>query len=251
MISNPSTEMSVSQEDYLETILDLIAEAGAARVRDIARRMNVAKSSVTVALRSLAARNLVNYEPYQLVSLSEKGRMAAENIRRRHDTLRSFLVEVLGVDEPTANANACRIEHAVGNGIMRRLSCFVEYMSHSEVPASRLSKAFAESCAKGRYREACGECQTATGGGDSPPEDKMGKLTTVADLETGEKARIIRIRGSAGANRRLQEMGVTRNTRIAVVRVAPLGDPVEILVRGYNLSLRKAEARGIEVERIG
>ncbi|MCJ7543439.1 MAG: ferrous iron transport protein A [Phycisphaerae bacterium] len=72
----------------------------------------------------------------------------------------------------------------------------------------------------------------------------------MAGLRPGEKAKIVRVGGSAAANRRLMEMGLTRGAAVAVVRVAPLGDPVEVLVRGYNLSLRKAEAKAVEVERI-
>jgi ferrous iron transport protein A len=71
---------------------------------------------------------------------------------------------------------------------------------------------------------------------------------TLADVVAGERARIVRVGGAAATNRRLADMGLVRNTVVSVRRVAPLGDPMEIEVRGYRLSLRKAEARGIEVE---
>ena len=78
-------------------------------------------------------------------------------------------------------------------------------------------------------------------------DKKMG--TTLADLEPGEKAKILRVGGAAAATKRLVEMGLTRGATVAVVRVAPLGDPVEVQIRGYNLSLRKTEAGAVEVER--
>ncbi|MDD2708401.1 MAG: metal-dependent transcriptional regulator [Verrucomicrobiae bacterium] len=239
-------ELSVSQEDYLETILDLIAEAGAARVRDIARRMNVAKSSVTVALRSLASNRLVNYAPYELVTLSHDGKVMAEKIRRRHDSLANFLVRVLGVDEKTAGANACRIEHAVGEDVVNRLNCFAEFLPNSDIPARELAGAFAKFYAerekRGGFRE--------SGGGGSPPKDTDGTPSTAADLKPGETARIVRVCGEGKSRRRLQEMGVTRNAPLAVIRRSPLGDPIEVKVRGGSLSLRKEEAREIEVERV-
>ncbi len=74
--------------------------------------------------------------------------------------------------------------------------------------------------------------------------------TTLADLSVGQTATIVRVRGAAATNRRLADMGVVRNTEVTVRRVAPLGDPVEIGVRGYNLGLRKQEAEGIEVEQV-
>ena len=83
MTSNVYPELSMSQEDYLEAILDLARQAGVARVKDIAERMRVAKSSVTVALRSLAKRGFVHYEPYQFVTLTEQGQLLARRVRSR------------------------------------------------------------------------------------------------------------------------------------------------------------------------
>jgi DtxR family Mn-dependent transcriptional regulator len=143
------TRLSGSQEDYLEAIFELIQDAGSARVRDIADRLDVAKSSVTVALRALARSRLVNYEPYQLVTLSDKGLLAAKRIRHRHQALRGFFVNVLGISEDTADANACRIEHAVSDDVMDRLTCFVEFLADSAVPARDIPSAFAVHCEQG------------------------------------------------------------------------------------------------------
>jgi DtxR family Mn-dependent transcriptional regulator len=245
-------ELTASQEDYLEAILGLIRQAGNARVRDIAEQLNVAKSSVTFALRGLAKRDLVNYEPYQLITLTDQGRALAEQIRRRHKALSGFFTDVLDVDAGIADANACRIEHAVGDGVMRRLSCFVEFMSSSSVAAKELPRAFREYCARHRQSGDCEGCKVAA---KRAPENEMRgedneMNTTLADLKPGEKAKILRVGGAAAANKRLMEMGLTRGAMLTVVRVAPLGDPVEVQVRGYNLSLRKTEAGTVEVERV-
>ena len=73
---------------------------------------------------------------------------------------------------------------------------------------------------------------------------------TLFDLVTGDRARIVRIRGGGptGIRQRLLDMGITRGTELLVERHAPLGDPVEIEVKGYHLALRMDEARRIEVE---
>jgi len=244
-------ELTASQEDYLEAILRLIGQTGNARVRDIAERLSVAKSSVTFALRGLAKRDLVNYEPYELVTLTEQGQALAERIRRRHKALSGFFTDVLGVDEGIAEANACRIEHAVGDGVMRRLSCFVEFMSESSVPAKELPQAFREYCAQHRGSGNCEGCKVAAHrASENEMQGDEEMTTTLADLKPGEKAKILRVGGATAANKRLMEMGLTRGATLAVVRVAPLGDPVEVQVRGYNLSLRKAEAKAVEVERV-
>ena len=74
------------------------------------------------------------------------------------------------------------------------------------------------------------------------------KTTTLADLEEGREAVIVKIRGGGPIRQRLLDMGVTRGARVRVERHAPLGDPIEISVKGYLLALRGGEAAGILVE---
>lgn len=70
----------------------------------------------------------------------------------------------------------------------------------------------------------------------------------LTDLTPGKSGRIQRLEGQGATRQRLQEMGLIRGTTITFVRVAPLGDPIEIRVRGYHLSLRRQEAEAIFVE---
>jgi len=73
-------------------------------------------------------------------------------------------------------------------------------------------------------------------------------MRTLKDIPVGEKATVIRIHGEGAVKRRIMDMGITRGVEVFVRKVTPLGDPVEITVRGYELSLRKADADSIEVE---
>lgn len=73
-------------------------------------------------------------------------------------------------------------------------------------------------------------------------------MTTLADLQPGQKARIEDLEGDPALVQRILEMGLTEEEEVTVVRFAPLGDPLEVRVRGYNLSLRKAEAARIRVK---
>ena len=75
-------------------------------------------------------------------------------------------------------------------------------------------------------------------------------ITTLDQIAPRRKAKVLKVTGAAASNRRLADMGLVRGTEISVIRVAPLGDPVEIKLRGYNLSLRKDDAHGIEVEEV-
>jgi Fe2+ transport system protein FeoA len=68
------------------------------------------------------------------------------------------------------------------------------------------------------------------------------------ELEPGQRGRIVRIKSNGDVTRRIMDMGMTPGSTVEVRRVAPLGDPIEVRVKGYSLSLRKEEARGIGVE---
>lgn len=73
-------------------------------------------------------------------------------------------------------------------------------------------------------------------------------LRTLKDLKVGEAAHVVRLHGVGAVRRRIMDMGITKNVEVFVRKVAPLGDPIEINVRGYELSLRKADAEMIEIE---
>lgn len=73
-------------------------------------------------------------------------------------------------------------------------------------------------------------------------------MKTLKDLKVGESSVIVKLHGEGALKRRIMDMGLTRGTEVHVRKVAPLGDPVELTVRGYELSLRKADAEMIEVQ---
>jgi ferrous iron transport protein A len=73
-------------------------------------------------------------------------------------------------------------------------------------------------------------------------------VKTLRDVKIGETATVVRLHGEGAVKRRIMDMGITKNTDVYVRKVAPLGDPIEITVRNYELSLRKADAEMIEVK---
>lgn len=73
-------------------------------------------------------------------------------------------------------------------------------------------------------------------------------MKTLKDMKPGETAAVARLRGEGPVKRRIMDMGITKGTEIYVRKVAPLGDPMELTVRGYELSIRKADAEMIEME---
>ena len=73
-------------------------------------------------------------------------------------------------------------------------------------------------------------------------------MKTLKDVKIGETATIVKLHGEGAVKRRIMDMGITKGVAVYVRKVAPLGDPVEITVRGYELSIRKADAETIEVQ---
>ncbi|MBQ8129707.1 MAG: ferrous iron transport protein A [Clostridia bacterium] len=73
-------------------------------------------------------------------------------------------------------------------------------------------------------------------------------MNNLREVPVGGKAKVVKIHGEGAVKRRIMDMGITKGVEIYVRKVAPLGDPIEITVRGYELSLRKADAESIEVE---
>ena len=73
-------------------------------------------------------------------------------------------------------------------------------------------------------------------------------MNNLKEVPVGSTAKVVRIHGEGAVKRRIMDMGITRGVEIYVRKVAPLGDPLEVTVRGYELSLRKADAESIEVE---
>ena len=73
-------------------------------------------------------------------------------------------------------------------------------------------------------------------------------MKTLKDVKVGETATVAKLHGEGPVKRRIMDMGITRGTQVFVRKVAPFGDPVEVTVRGYELSLRKADAEMIEVQ---
>lgn len=75
-------------------------------------------------------------------------------------------------------------------------------------------------------------------------------MNSLKEVKCGETITVVKLHGSGAVKRRLMDMGITKGTEIYVRKVAPLGDPIEVNVRGYELSLRKADAEMIEVQKV-
>lgn len=118
-------------EDYLEALDIIIEKKGYAQVKDVTKFLGVGASSVTEMFQKLGDAGYINYEKYSGVTLTSKGKNIAKKTRKKHDTLKKFLL-IIGIDEKIANEDACKIEHIVNPKTMDRLTKFVEFVKRFE-----------------------------------------------------------------------------------------------------------------------
>ncbi|NCC52499.1 MAG: DtxR family transcriptional regulator [Spartobacteria bacterium] len=246
--------LSANMEDYLETIFILIREKTVARSRDIARLLSVNRSSVTGALQALSRNGLVNYEPYGYVTLTREGAEVAEKILRRHEALRDFFVRVLAIDSDEADEAACRMEHGISKHIVDRLIDFAEFVEVCPRAGAKWVHGFGYQCREASIsKDTCERCITRCLDEfkQGVRQDQPGKPDVpLKELKPGEKGQISRIAGAGGVKQRIRDMGVTKGSLVEVVRIAPMGDPMDVKLKGYHLSLRKDEAEDILVKKV-
>jgi len=205
-----SLTLSPAMQDYLEVILELSKQEESVRVTDIAEKLNIAKASVTQAVNALKEFKLVVQDKYGPVRLTKRGREEAAKVRYKHWMLRSFLVNVLTVEPAIAEKDACLMEHVISPQTLYRL---VEFMEKSKNISSFE-----------------GEIKTVAKNSLVVPSGEVKKMRSV------------------NTRRRILEMGVVPGVEIMVEGVAPMGDPIEVSVKDYHLSLRKNEAAFVFVE---
>ncbi len=227
-------DLSSSLEDYLESILTLQDKHTVARVKDIADMLNVKRSSVTIALRALSDKGLVNYSPYSVITLTAEGYESASAVRNRHNLLTNLFVDLFQIDPAEAEECACKMEHGMKQSVYRKTRALLDVIREDEALLHTLHEKITEKM------ERFGSGGTA----------EMPLLMDLNGCNPGDTAIIRKIIGTSVAKRRYMEMGLTMGQEIKVVKAAPLDDPIEVQVRSYRLSLRRKEAENILVEKI-
>ncbi len=139
-------DLSASLEDYLEAIFNLSKDSSVARSRDIAKALGVSRASVTSALRALKQKRLVNYKPYDYVTLTDGGRCAAAKVVQKHKILKSFFEDVLGIETDVAQQAACKAEHNLGAKVIARLLHFIEFVTENSEDSRNFASEFKKFC---------------------------------------------------------------------------------------------------------
>ena len=124
--------LSPTHEMYLKIVYQLAQTGDPARVGQMAKGLGVHPSTVSAVVRTLDSMGLVTHDPYGVVKLTDVGHHLAECVVRRFKTLRRFCIEVLGLDEDTAEVEACEMEHAVGALTIRRMESLTNSLANTD-----------------------------------------------------------------------------------------------------------------------
>lgn len=148
-------DLTPTMQDYLEAIYNLSQEKRAVRVKDIAKRLGVKMPTVTSMLKTLSEKGMIDHEKYEYLELTGKGSDIGSEIDQRHQTLKTFLTDILQVDRDQADEDACKMEHAVSSATLGRIMEFMEFIENCPRSGNEWLELFNEYRKHGRSKDRC------------------------------------------------------------------------------------------------
>ncbi len=263
------SELTHSAAHYLTTIMHLRRKFGYARVTDVAEHLRVSRGAASRAIQLLKERGWIEEDPNRMLLLTGDGDSLARGVERNYLIMECFLEDILGIPADAAREDACKMEHLLSSKTSNSLFRLIRVLNEDQALMSKLQARVASfpddcpndgNCAICQEYDGCIASDTGAARASIPVSapgpaatievvlPEAGAVRTLADLRPGQRGRVARVRGQGAIHRRLLDMGITRGTMIQVDQVAPLRDPLKVKVRGYDLSLRRNEARMIEID---
>lgn len=213
-------------EEYLETILFLTRKnEGPAKTSQIAVELNLSAPSVTEMLQKLSEAGYIEYKPYYGVTLTSRGCSEALRIKRRHQLLETFLVDVLDADAHKAHQEACKLEHSISDSILEKICAF---MGHPDI------------CPDGNPIGQ-GECCPAE------PSRNYRDYIPLSELKEGESGTVKVISLTREIKDRLSAIGLIPDQRITIKRKLGQG-PLSIITMGTEVAIGTDIAHNILVQ---
>ena len=213
--------LTARAEDYLEEIFLLECTGRKITVTEVAARLGLKKATVTAAVRKLVDENLLRHERYGAIYLTEDGRKKGLTVYRRHEGLRAFLCEILGVDRERSSEMACGMEHYMDAVTDRRLFAMLEFFRYSRAgQAPWIDEMFA-----------------AMG-------DLVDLPSPLSVLKNEQKGIVLRLSAEDGLRRKLREMGFVGGARVTCLD-ASFADSVTAAVNGSSFVLPRGESAAV------
>lgn len=148
-------KLTPTMEDYLEAIYNLSQEKKVVRVKDIAKRLGVKMPTVTSMLKTLGEKGMIDHEKYEYLELTGKGSDIGSEIDQRHQTLKTFLTDILKIDHDQADKDACKMEHAVSPATLESIVEFMAFIENCPRGGNDWLELFNEYRKHGAPRDKC------------------------------------------------------------------------------------------------
>jgi len=237
-------QLTESLEDYLLEIFIISQEKTNIRIKDIAKRRHVKLPSVVKALDELSKKEYIDHEKYGYVELTDYGMEKAKKLYDRHKIVYRFFYNILGLDEYSAEQAAHKIEHDLDKKTITIITKFTNFIENFPAEIRKnWNENFQYFNKTGKYKD-----KYFLEGGSIMTKAVEKSL---CELKIKEKGKIIRIKAGIGSLKsKLLDMGAVPGTIVKIDKKAPLGDPIDIQILGYHLTLRKDEAENIIIEEI-
>ena len=153
-----TTRLTASQENYLKAIYKIVKENKAARVKDVANVLSIGASSASEAIKALAEKKYVNYEPYSLITLTRKGEKTAIDRLKRREIICHFLKNVLLLPEEDIEEDAEKLEYSISEDVMERFVTFLSFMQTCACKEPKWIKSFKYYTQHGEMQDKCNTC---------------------------------------------------------------------------------------------
>ena len=151
-------ELTKSLENYLLAIYEIVQESKAARVKQVAQKMSIGNASTSEAIKTLAKRGYINYEPYGIITLNRKGKKLIENKIERHRIICNFLEKILMMEPAKVDEAAKNIEFSMTEDILKRFVEFLTFMETCTCKEPKWVKSFQYFVKEGKMQDKCGLC---------------------------------------------------------------------------------------------
>jgi len=250
-----SRDISITLENYIKIIGELSLKKNEVRVKDIADALNVKLSTVTSALRALSEKGFINYTPYKPITLTGEGEKIAYDLINKKEILTSFFEEILDISESDASKLACEMEHTISKENLEKFKNFLVFIDSCPFGGIDLKNKFRKfrkfNIFDKNYQKNCEECISQFLK-NCPDNGNFinSNATTLNKIKIGEQAEILKVRNNPLLAKRFCELGGVSGTIVKVEKIAPLGDPISIKLKGSEISIRKDEAENIIVRKI-
>lgn len=151
-------ELTRSLERYLIAIYELINENNNVMVKDVAEKMQIGGASTSEAIKTLANRGYIDYQPYCCIKITEKGTRTAEEKILRHDTIAKFLSEVLLIEDENIEECASKMEFSMPDDVFERFIKYLSFMQKCSCKEPKWVKSFHKYLEQGEMQEKCVLC---------------------------------------------------------------------------------------------